>query len=177
MSQVRPATDDDIPELVRLREMLIRELSAEWGPPPAAEGWREGCATALAALLGGDDTRISVVDGRHGLACCGIGVVDRRLPNPYNPSGLVGHVFGVVTDPGYRRRGLARAVMEDLLAWFDGRGLSRVDLNASPDGQGLYRSLGFADHPDPTLSRKIPPPGPATPPRASRRPARRSTRP
>jgi hypothetical protein len=27
-----------------------------------------------------------------------------------------------------------------------------VDLNAGPDGMSLYRRLGFADHPDPTLS-------------------------
>lgn len=43
--------------------------------------------------------------------------------------------------------------MQELLAWCDSIGLRRVDLNASPDGHHLYRSLGFADHPDPTLSR------------------------
>jgi ribosomal protein S18 acetylase RimI-like enzyme len=59
-----------------------------------------------------------------------------------------------VTDPAYRKRGHARAIMEELLRWFDARGLRRVDLNASPDGQGLYRALGFDDHPDPVLSRK-----------------------
>jgi ribosomal protein S18 acetylase RimI-like enzyme len=97
--------------------------------------------------------RILVVDGDPGLAACGIGVIDQRLPGPYNPAGRVGHVFGVVTDPAHRGRGHARAVMEGLLAWFEAAGLRRVDLNASPDGMPLYRKLGFADHPDPTLSR------------------------
>jgi ribosomal protein S18 acetylase RimI-like enzyme len=83
-----------------------------------------------------------------------MGVIDQRLPSPYNPGGRVGHVFGVVTDPAYRGRGHGRAVMEGLLAWFDASGARRVDLNASPDGMSLYRKLGFADHPDPTLSRK-----------------------
>ena len=51
--------------------------------------------------------------------------------------------------PGYRQGGYARAIMEDVLAWFDHRGRARVDLGASPDGQGLCWSLGFHDHPDP----------------------------
>ena len=35
----------------------------------------------------------------------------------------------------------------------DDLGLTRVDLNASADGQALYRSLGFAVHPDPAMRR------------------------
>src|SRR5690606_20588931 len=119
---------DDIPELVRLRELLFTDLAAEWGPPPAAVSWKDRCADAMAGFLARDDTRISVIDGERGLVACGIGVIDLRLPMPHNPSGLIGYIFGVVTDPAHRRRGHARAIMEDLLAWFDGRGLTRVDL-------------------------------------------------
>ncbi|WP_283136447.1 GNAT family N-acetyltransferase [Rhizohabitans arisaemae] len=154
MSHVRLAGSGDIAELVRLRELLFRDLAAGWGPPPSEVSWKDRCADALAGLLTSDEMRIVVIDGTTGLAACGMGAVDRRLPTPYNPSGLVGHVFGIVTDPAYRKRGHARAIVEDLLAWFDGRGLKRVDLNASPEGHGLYRSLGFDDHPDPVLSRK-----------------------
>ena len=153
-SQVRPATADDIPELVRLRGLLFHDLAAGWGSPSAAGDWRGRSADDLAAQLATGTMRISVTDGSTGLACCGMGVIDQRLPSPYNPGGRVGHVFGIVTDPAYRRRGHARAIMRDLLDWFDERGLERVDLNASPEGQRLYRTLGFTDHPDPTLSRK-----------------------
>lgn len=44
--------------------------------------------------------------------------------------------------------------LRGLLGWFDERGIRRVDLNASSEGQSLYRGFGFADHPDPVLSRK-----------------------
>lgn len=154
MAHVRPATPDDIAELVRLRELLFTGLTAGWGPPPAGTGWRDACAAALRDQLADDSRRIIVIDGAPGLAACGIGVIDRRLPSPYNPSGLIGYVLGIVTDTAHRRRGHARLIMENLLQWFDDRGLRRVDLHASPDGQALYRSLGFDDHPDPTLSRK-----------------------
>jgi ribosomal protein S18 acetylase RimI-like enzyme len=155
-AQVRPATHDDIPDLVELRGMLFAGLASGWGPPTAGEGWRTACADAFARGIAGDDMRIVVIDrdGTGGLAACGLGVVDRRLPSPYNESGLVGHVFGIVTRPEYRRRGYARLVTTALLRWFDDRGLTRVDLNASADGQSLYRSLGFAVHPDPAMRRQ-----------------------
>jgi ribosomal protein S18 acetylase RimI-like enzyme len=151
MSLVRIATGEDVEELVRLRGVLFSELALGGG---TAEDWAERCAAVLAEWLPRDDMRIVVIDAPDGLASCGVGVVDQRLPAPYNPGGRVGHIFGVVTDPAYRNRGYGRAVMADLLRWFDGRGLVRVDLNASPDGQGLYRSLGFGAHPDPLLSRR-----------------------
>ncbi len=153
MSQVRPATTDDIPGLVGLRGLLFAGLAGGWGPPTAGEGWQRACATVLAGRLGDGSLRALVVDGESGPAACGMGVVDHRLPSPYNASGLVGHVFGIVTAPPYRGRGYARAIVTALLAWFDERGLTRVDLNASADGQSLYRSLGFAVHPDPAMRR------------------------
>ncbi len=151
MPTVRAAAEADVPELVRLRALMFEELARVMGPPPGEE-WRELCAAETAERLRSDEMRIMVVDGDHGLAACGIGVIDRRLPSPYNPSGVLGYVFGVVTDTAYRGHGHARAVMEELLAWFGERGVRRVDLHASPDGMPLYRRLGFADHPDPTLT-------------------------
>jgi ribosomal protein S18 acetylase RimI-like enzyme len=150
---VRPATPADIPDLVELRGMLFAGLAAGWGPPTAGADWRAACADAFAGRLAADDLRVVVIDGAGELAACGLGVVDRRLPSPYNVSGLVGHVFGIVTRPAYRRRGYARAIVTALLTWFDEFGLTRVDLNASADGQSLYRSLGFAVHPDPAMRR------------------------
>jgi len=150
---VRPARPADIPDLVELRGMLFAGMATGWGPPTAGKGWRAACADAFARELAADDMRIVVVDGADGLAACGLGVVDRRLPSPYNVSGRVGHVFGIVTRPAYRRRGYARAIVTALLTWFDERGLTRVDLNASADGQSLYRGLGFTVHPDPAMRR------------------------
>jgi GNAT superfamily N-acetyltransferase len=154
MSATREAAEADIPELVRLRSLLFTDLGEGWGEPPEGDGWRDHCAAELTRLLRDDAMRILVIDGPGGLVACGVGVIDQRLPGPYNPSGRVGHVFGVVTDRRHRGQGHGRAIMEGLLAWFDESGTTRVDLNASPDGMTLYRRLGFADHPDPTLSRK-----------------------
>lgn len=152
---VRPAMPADIPELVRLRALLFDGLAATRGTAPTDRGWRDACASALADHLADATMHVVVTDAPDRLAACGMSVLDQRLPSPWNPEGLIGHVFGVVTDPACRGRGHARAVMKALLDWFDRRGIARVDLNASSDGLRLYRSLGFSNHPDPGLSRTL----------------------
>lgn len=154
MPKVRPATLDDIAELVRLRAALAVALAPDAAePPPDGTGWRETCAAMLAEQLADDAARTVVIDGETGLAACGMGVIDRRLPTPYHPDGRTGYIFGIYTEPVYRRRGYARAITEELLRWFDERGLRRVNLITTPAGLPLYRSLGFRDHPDRFLTR------------------------
>jgi ribosomal protein S18 acetylase RimI-like enzyme len=156
MTGVRKATGEDIGELVRLRAILFDALGNLWGPAPDGGGWRDLAAASFADLLAGDEACVLVVpaDDGPGLAACGVCLIDRRLPSPYNPKGTVAHILGMVTDPAYRKRGHARAIMRELVRWCDGRGIGRIDLNASPDGLGLYREMGFREHPDPTMSRR-----------------------
>lgn len=149
---VRPAEEHDIAELVRLRALLFETLDGDFfASPSTGDDWRHSLAAVLKEQLTADTVRILVVDGDDGLAACGFGFVERRLPGPNRPNGLSGHVTGVVTDPAFRRRGHSRAIMRGLLDWFRDREVPRVDLYASHDGEPLYRALGFTPHPDPAL--------------------------
>jgi ribosomal protein S18 acetylase RimI-like enzyme len=145
MTRVRQAVADDIPELVRLRALLFETLGE------SSDGWQDALAQVLKDELTGDTMRILVVDGDGGLAACGVGIIERRLPGPRLPNGRLGQVINVVTDPAHRRRGHSRAIMNELLGWFAEREVARVDLHASVDGEPLYRALGFVDHPEPAL--------------------------
>jgi GNAT superfamily N-acetyltransferase len=58
-------------------------------------------------------------------------------------TGREGLVVNVYVDPAHRRHGVARALMETLIAWAPGAGIVRLVLHASPDGRHLYESLGF----------------------------------
>jgi GNAT superfamily N-acetyltransferase len=55
-----------------------------------------------------------------------------------------GNVVNVYTAPGYRRRGLARRLMDTVLDWCRANSLDIVVLHASKDGRALYESMGFA---------------------------------
>ncbi|MGW6061477.1 GNAT family N-acetyltransferase [Streptomyces sp. NPDC055189] len=151
-ARIRQATQDDIPELVRLRALLFENLGGEYfNPSSGDDGWRHALAVVLKEQSATGGMRVLVTDGDAGLAACAVGSVEQRLPGPHLPSGRVGLVIGVVTDPAHRRRGHSRSLMRGLLDWFREREVARVDLYASPEGEPLYRDLGFVDHPDPAL--------------------------
>ncbi|MFD5074295.1 GNAT family N-acetyltransferase [Streptomyces sp. NPDC058371] len=151
---MRQAVEYDLVELVRLRALLFDDLGGDFFNPASTEDdWLDTLAVVLRKQLTEDGVRILVVDGDHDdcLAACGIGTIEQRLPGPHLRNGRIGHVIGVVTDPAYRRRGHSRSIMRGLLDWFGDSDVARVDLYASAEGEGLYRELGFTDHPDPSL--------------------------
>ena len=52
-------------------------------------------------------------------------------------------IVNVYTEPEHRRRGLARQLMQVILAWCRSASFATVVLHASDDGRSLYESLGF----------------------------------
>ncbi|MEY9878350.1 ribosomal protein S18 acetylase RimI-like enzyme [Streptacidiphilus sp. MAP12-33] len=154
MITVRAAVPADAPELVRLREVMLASMQSGTIATGSSTDWKAPTEAILRASLAGDDaTRpvfgVFVVDDeeRPGrLAACAVGTLEQRLPAPGHPDGLFGFVFNICTDPDRRRRGYAKACTQALLAWFDGKGATRLDLHASPFGQDLYRGLGFTEY-------------------------------
>jgi len=156
---VRAATPGDAPEVVRLRQAMFDAMGVS-APQDGGAAWRARAVEMLRAELsaGASDTASGAAPGRYGvfvvddpeepgrLAACAVGTIEERLPAPKHPDGLFGFVFNICTDPARRRRGYARACTEALLAWFDARGVTRIDLHATPDGEALYRALGFTEH-------------------------------
>jgi ribosomal protein S18 acetylase RimI-like enzyme len=145
MIDVRAATAADAEELVRLRAVLFGEAT------PGA--WRaQALVDFQRKLVDGSLVAFVVEAGQPGrLAASAVGVVEERIAGPSNPSGLLGYVFNVATDPSYRRRGYSRACMQRLLAWYQRKNITRVDLMASPEGEPLYASLGFVRRTDPAM--------------------------
>jgi GNAT superfamily N-acetyltransferase len=54
-----------------------------------------------------------------------------------------GNVVNVYTADAWRRRGLARRLMDAILDWCRANSLDVVVLHASNDGRPLYDSMGF----------------------------------
>jgi ribosomal protein S18 acetylase RimI-like enzyme len=145
----RPATRDDIDEVVRLAGVMFESMGLDATDP----GWRREGAAAVGDRLG-HDLNVFVVDhpteqGR--LVASGAGIILRRLPTPMGPDGRVGHIQWVAADPEFRRRGYGRAVMEALLGWYRAQQITHVELHATPEGEPLYRSLGFGESRNPHL--------------------------
>ena len=56
------------------------------------------------------------------------------------PQGLIVNVY---TERAWRRKGVADALMRELLQWCRGNGIESVVLHASDEGRPLYERLGF----------------------------------
>jgi GNAT superfamily N-acetyltransferase len=66
------------------------------------------------------------------------------LPRPGSLQGaLEAYVLNVYTEPGHRRGGVARAIMEAIVVWCREQRVARITLHASNEGRPLYESLGF----------------------------------
>ena len=116
---LRPATTGDVPAIAAMR---------------AAIGWAEH-EWALRAVIGQAHARCVVVtdpDGR--LAGVGSGIA-------YAPLGFVGNM--IVADQ-HRRRGVGTAILDGVAGWLGRAGCTRLELNATDDGQHLYARHGFA---------------------------------
>ncbi len=70
---------------------------------------------------------------------------------PMASKGRYGRIINILTWPEFRRQGLARTIMQELIQKAHELDLAYLDLDASPEGQPLYESLGFelthAHHP------------------------------
>jgi len=54
-----------------------------------------------------------------------------------------GNILNVYTADNFRRQGLARGLMEEVLLWCRENGIDTIILHASPAGKNLYDSMGF----------------------------------
>lgn len=83
------------------------------------------------------------VDG-DGTVAAGLGLWLMDWPPHLVGSGSRrGNILNVYTHSEYRRRGLARRLMEEALAWCRTNGIDCVILHASEEGRALYEALGF----------------------------------
>jgi GNAT superfamily N-acetyltransferase len=64
-------------------------------------------------------------------------------PSPSQSRPMRPFIVNVYTEPSYRRRGMARRVVEEIVAWCRAQGYAAVSLHATDDARPLYESLGF----------------------------------
>jgi GNAT superfamily N-acetyltransferase len=134
LARQRRAMFDAMGSLARVGDGdALEESSREW----IARELERGTFYSWVAEFRGADVGREIVAG-GGLQ------VRQLMPRPgHATGGEEGLVLSVWTDVGHRRRGLAQAVVEEILAWCRERGIRRVTLHASEDGRRIYERLGF----------------------------------
>jgi GNAT superfamily N-acetyltransferase len=126
-------------------------------PEPLFENYRARCETRIREMLetgeyigwlaSPNDSQDQIVGGA--------GVQLRRtLPHPVGePGGEItmadgrhAIIINVFTEPEWRRRGVAKFLINEIIAWARRERLDRLVLHASDDGRALYDQMGFVQN-------------------------------
>jgi GNAT superfamily N-acetyltransferase len=138
---IRQALLADIPEILRQRRAMYEDMHYD-----------DQDALNTMAKLSAEYLKTAMNDGsfRAWFACASDRVVAGGAvvisPWPAHPNDLEcrrATILNVYTNPEHRRRGIARQLMQTMIAWCKQDGFARVTLHASDDGRHLYESLGF----------------------------------
>lgn len=149
--EIRPATPADATLFAHHRVRMFRDMGRT--TPDLEPTLFEACAKYFVrALTTGEYAGwVAEQTAPSPTPVGGAGVQFRPLlprPDPLGHYLLVGSeglVLNVYVDEGHRRRGIARRLMETLIAWAPGAGIARLVLHTSDDGRSLYEALGFRE--------------------------------
>jgi GNAT superfamily N-acetyltransferase len=146
--RVRPATLDDLDVLVRHRIAMFTDMNVAMDESVLAPAFAQWLRTHMPA----GTYRAWLIEAVGGEVAAGGGIT--VLPWPPGPRYMgnrLAFVYNVYTERAYRRRGLARLIMNAIHEWCREAGVASVALNASVDGQPLYESMGYSVTPAPMM--------------------------
>lgn len=79
-------------------------------------------------------------------------MVLKKIPGDFNQSSyLEGDILNMYTIPLARSKGISTLILEKLLLEAHKRGISKISLHTSKDGEKLYRIFGFSEPVYPVL--------------------------
>ena len=140
------ATLEDLDLLVRTRIQVL--LAANQLPEDTDMTAVETASRDYyrAALADGSHAAWLVFDGDTWIGAGGVSFY-RVMPTYHNPSGWKAYLMNIYTHPDYRRRGIARHMVDLLVGEARDRGVTAISLEATAMGMPLYESYGFVHMP------------------------------
>ena len=134
----RKLTENDLDVFIRMRIAQLREEGAKEDvdlAPPLKDYY-------LRHLADGTFVSWLALDGEKIVGTSGISFVEKP---PYFscPSGRIGLLSSMYTDPAYRRRGIAKELLRRVTEEARAYGCGTVQITASDMGVLLYTAFGF----------------------------------
>ncbi|MDD4058218.1 MAG: GNAT family N-acetyltransferase [Bacteroidales bacterium] len=84
-------------------------------------------------------------------------MVIKRIPGDSSkPIYLEGDILNMFTIPQERRKGISSLILQELINEARRRGISKISLHTSKDGEKLYRKFGFSEPTYPVLELTLP---------------------
>jgi len=140
---IREAEPADVEMILHHRRSMFRDMGE--GTPEELDRMVEVARPWFARALANGSYRHWLAMDASGVVAGGGGVLLCPWPaNPHDPCTERAVILNVYTEAEFRRRGIARQVMQVILEWIKSYGLRGVNLHSSKEGRALYEKLGFA---------------------------------
>lgn len=131
----------DVDTIVRQRCAMFTEMNV--GTAEAVKTMAAKYPTWLEPrLMNNEYQGWFAVDGETISAGAGVWFMEWQ-PHVRDEHERFAYLLNIYTELDYRRQGLARRLVEHILADCRQQGITRFKLHASPAGEALYQSLGF----------------------------------
>jgi GNAT superfamily N-acetyltransferase len=139
---IRMATADDVPVIVHHRRAMFTDMGV--GDPAGLDAVEITFTPYVTRALGDGSYRGWLAQTSDGRVVAGGGLLVYEWPgSPRDPRPRRAYIFNLYTEPEYRRRGLARRIIQAMIDWCHVEGFKSVALHYSDDGRRLYESMGF----------------------------------
>lgn len=144
---IKQATLADLDLLMEWRMEVLRDVFSVPAEDPMVELTAENRAYYERELpREGHIACFAELDGM--IVGCGGVCLYKEMPSPDNGNGGCAYLMNIYTRPEHRGKGIAKEVVNWLIAEAKARGYEKIFLETSHIGRPLYESLGFRDMED-----------------------------
>jgi GNAT superfamily N-acetyltransferase len=138
---IRQGTLDDLDVIVRHRIGMFRDMCI---PAPQLAIVEPAARAYFERAIPAGYYRAFLAETREARVVAGGGIVILDWPGSAIDTGATkAMILNMYTEAEFRRRGLARRLMQAMLDWCRNAGYKTVSLHASQYGRPLYESMGF----------------------------------
>ena len=139
---IRKAGFEDLKHILHHRRAMFDEMG--FRDAAVLDRVEECSREYLSEALRSGAYRGWLAQGSDGQIVGGGGIVIAAWPGyPGENHAAKAWILNMYTEPGARRRGVAKRLLEVMIGWCRTEGFSVVSLHASPAGRVLYETVGF----------------------------------
>ena len=139
--EIIKATKNDIETLMKIRMEMLKEVNSLSDDYVFDKSFIENCRKNF-ECTGETQTDILCIENGEPVACANLCYLS-MMPTFSHPTGNRAHLMNVYVKKEFRRRGLAKKMLELLIEEAKSRKVTEISLDATEKGRPLYESMGF----------------------------------
>jgi GNAT superfamily N-acetyltransferase len=138
---IRQAIQSDVPDILRHRRGMYEDM--DYNDAQALSAMQSTSGPYLTTALANGSFRGWLALEGERVVGGGAILISPWPSHPYDLECRRATILNVYVDPEFRRRGIARRLMQTMIDWCREQGFAAVYLHASKNGKPLYEALGF----------------------------------